>query len=107
MHGKCLSGDSHKGAAAAPALGTSAGSAQPADGGGGDATSSLMFIQAANRLCRSHIPTREINYNSSSGSSELACLKPSSVEIPNNGLAEIRKGIGDYKSMGSKPLGPR
>lgn len=75
--------------------------------GGGDATSSLMFIQAANRLCRSHIPTREINYNSSSGSSELACLKPSSVEIPNNGLAEIRKGIGDYKSMGSKPLGPR
>lgn len=36
MHGKCLSGDSHKGAAAAPALGTSAGSAQPADGGGGE-----------------------------------------------------------------------
>lgn len=104
MHRRCLSRGSHKGVAAAPALETSAGSAQQADGGGrGDATSSQMFIQAATRLCCSHEGN---SLYSTSGFSELACLKPSSVEILNNGLAEIRKGIEDYKSVGSKPLRP-
>lgn len=58
MHGRWLSRGSHKGAATAAAtLGTSAGSIQQADGG--DATSSLVFIQAATGFA---VPMRKINY---------------------------------------------
>lgn len=89
MHGRWLSRGSHKGAAAAAAtLGTSAGLIQQADGG--DATSSLVFIQAANRLCCSHEENKLYN---SSGFLELACVKPSSMEIQTKGLAEIKKRI--------------
>lgn len=55
-------------------------------------------------LCCSHEGNK---LYSPSGFSELACPKPSSVEIQTNSLAEIRKGIGDYKSInGQEPLGP-
>lgn len=86
--------------AAAAALGTPAGLAQQANG-----VMALLAQCLFRRLVGFAVPMRGINYTAPLGSQSQAGLKPSSVEIQNNGSLLKSEEIGDYKSVSRGPSG--